>query len=91
MIAPVELFSDKFIVAAGVLALDVNTLVVSEYVTAPSGSVAATVNPLTATFLTWLLPICPAAVVHDGAEPAVTSTSGAATASPPSGLVTLIE
>ena len=33
VIAPVELFKVKFIVAAGVLAFDVNTLVVSEYAT----------------------------------------------------------
>ena len=33
VIAPVELFRVKFIVAAGVLEFDVNTLVVSEYAT----------------------------------------------------------
>ena len=90
-ITPVELFSDKFIVAAGVLALDVNTLVVSENVIAwLSASVAATVMFTELFFAKLPPPSCPAAVVQLGALPPVTSTSDPAISRPPSGLVTFI-
>jgi hypothetical protein len=65
VIAPVELFKDKFIVLAGVSAFEVNTEVVSEYETVES-DVAETDNETVLPADT--LPILPDAVLQVGAE-----------------------
>ena len=65
MIAPVELFKDKFIVLAGVSEFEVNTEVVSEYETVES-DVAETDNETVLPVDT--VPILPDAVLQVGAE-----------------------